>query len=325
LGGVFKLYYFVKESGYRTQIKTPARELVFDFIYVIWVGVSKRKYQLSRWSRSRRRKLMYLFDLLSRAIWYQTLRICQLLHSAPILEAKPQEYAILISMRKVALIDKEFYHIYNRGVDKRKTFASENDYARFKYNLYLSNSNKSFNVSDIIKCIGKRDTIFSLPRENELVTIHAYVIMPNHFHLLLSQKKENGVSLFMQKLSTAYTMYFNKKNNRSGSLFQGTFKSIHVDSDRYLMYLFAYIHANPFSAVATNGRISINDTDKVLIYPHSSIIDYQKVTRPENSIVNTDFFDKNFTDNKSLLECLETWLNYHQILEAKPQESDDIV
>ncbi len=221
-------------------------------------------------------------------------------------------------MRKAPLVEEHFYHIYNRGVDKRKVFESKKDYSRFLYNLYLSNSTQAFNLSDLIKYQESKELIFSLPREDELVSIHAYSLMPNHFHLIISQKKEKGISLFMQKLTTAYTMYFNKKSNRSGSLFQGTFKSKHIASDDYLRYLFAYVHANSFSTI--EGEISEKNIEKVLNYEYSSILDYQDIIRPENSIVRTDFFEKEFTNKDGLIEQLKAWLSYHQHPEVKPQD-----
>ena len=73
--------------------------------------------------------------------------------------------------------------------------------------------------------------------------------MPNHFHILVKEKIENGISKFMGKLTTGYSMYFNKRYDRTGSLFQGVFKSVHADSDEYLKYLFAYIHLNPIKLI----------------------------------------------------------------------------
>ncbi len=77
----------------------------------------------------------------------------------------------------------------------------------------------------------------SLPRGNQLVSIGAYCLMSNHLHLLLREEEESGISLFMQKVSTAYTMYFNRKYKRTGSLFAGRFKAQHAGNDNYLKYL----------------------------------------------------------------------------------------
>ena len=155
------------------------------------------------------------------------------------------------------------------------------------------------------------NAIFSRVKTVPLVSIHAYALMPNHFHLLLESKNNaKNISLFMQKLMTAYTMYFNKANDRSGALFQGTYKSRHVDSDRYLRYLFAYIHANPFPIVSDNAE-HVSPMKAILEYPYSSILDYRRILRPEAAIVDRSFFQEDCKDDTSLIQQLETWLVYH--------------
>lgn len=134
------------------------------------------------------------------------------------------------------LVTNSYYHIYNRGTEKRKIFTGEKDYSRFLASLFLCNSQKPADL----KLQGS--TLYELlqnDRGETLVDICAYCLMPNHFHLLLYEKNEGGISKFMQKLQTAYTMYFNKKNERSGALFQGTYKLSLADTDNYLKYLIA--------------------------------------------------------------------------------------
>lgn len=213
-------------------------------------------------------------------------------------------------MRKNIFAQNEYYHIYNRGVDKRTIFENDNDYQRFLMCLYLSNSTKSFNISDFLKRGKSYAEIFNIERK-PLVSLYAYVLMPNHFHLLLSEKIEGGISLFMQKLTTSYTMYFNKKNDRTGSLFQGTFKSKHIETEEYLKYLFAYIHANPFS-IEKNGETGIEDTTAVLEYPYSSVKDYLQTKRIENSLIDTSFFFPDLVGEESILNQFEIWLHYHE-------------
>ncbi len=146
--------------------------------------------------------------------------------------------------RKIKLAIGEYYHIYNRGVDKRDVFMDEDDYKRFTFLLFICNSDKSIEVRNYIKNGGETSV-----RSNTIVDIGAYCLMPNHFHLLIREKTENGISKFIQKVSTAYTMYFNQKMDRSGALFQGVFKSKHIDSDEYLKYMFSYIHLNPIKII----------------------------------------------------------------------------
>ena len=135
----------------------------------------------------------------------------------------------------------EFYHIYNRGTDKRSVFLTRYDYERFITLLYLSNSSEPVRIDTRKKSLSD---LLKTPRKETLVDIGAFCLMPNHFHLLLHEKTENGISRFIQKLNTAYTMYFNKKNDRSGALFQGVFKASHINSNEYLLHVSAYVNLN---------------------------------------------------------------------------------
>src|SRR3989344_1887720 len=146
--------------------------------------------------------------------------------------------------RKTKFVIGEFYHIYNRGVEKRIIFPNISDYKRFLALLYLANSNEIIQFrNDFSRTFLEK--IFEKDRGEPLVAIGAYCLMPNHFHLLLTPLVEGGISKFMLKLQTGYSMYFNIKNEREGSLFQGTYKATHAQDDEYLKYLYAYIHLNP--------------------------------------------------------------------------------
>src|SRR6266853_650766 len=109
----------------------------------------------------------------------------------------------------------EYYHVYNRGSDKRRVFLSPRDYDRFVALLYMCNSPEPVHISLQGKSLSD---LLKIKHKKRLVDIGVYCMMPNHFHLLLRERVENGISQFMHKLATGYTMYFNKKNNRSGSL-----------------------------------------------------------------------------------------------------------
>lgn len=145
-------------------------------------------------------------------------------------------------MRKIKFAERQYYHIYNRGVDKRAIFQSRSDYERFLYLLWACNDEKPLLNSQFYY----RGLASIEEKKREcLVDIIAFCLMSNHYHLLLVPKKENGLSSFMQKVGTGYTMYFNTKQGRSGALFQGTFKAKHVDREEYLSHLIRYIHLNP--------------------------------------------------------------------------------
>src|SRR3989344_6922004 len=114
-------------------------------------------------------------------------------------------------MGKVILEKSEYYHVFNRGVDKRNIFLGNYDKSRFQKLLYICNGTKVVHFSNLYE-LAKSNEIYSIERGNLLVDIGAYCILSNHFHLLLRERRAGGISRFMQKLSTAYTMYFNKHN-----------------------------------------------------------------------------------------------------------------
>jgi putative transposase len=180
--------------------------------------------------------------------------------------------------RRVKLEIGEFYHVYNRGVEKRIIFKNSADYKRFLVLLYIANSTKSLHIKDF-RSINSIEEIYAKDRGEQLVAIGAYCLMPNHFHLLLTPLVESGVSKFMLKLQTGYSMYFNKKNNRVGSLFQGTFKSQHINKNRYLMHIYSYIHLNPSKLQNPGWKNETKNFLKTIknfitTYPYSSLQEY---------------------------------------------------
>ena len=152
-------------------------------------------------------------------------------------------------------------------------------------------------------------------RGSQIVSIGAYCLMPNHFHLLVTEKEDGGISKFMQKVSTAYVMYHNNKNERTGGLFEGKFKSEHLDTDNYLKYIFSYIHLNPLKLIQKdwkdagikNKKASLNYLDN---YRHSSFLDFMGAKRKENAILDRKAYPNYFpSTNKFESEILD-WINY---------------
>jgi len=141
----------------------------------------------------------------------------------------------------VPLITEEVYHIFNRGIDKRDIFMDKGDILRFYQSLQFFNSNEPVVNFDSAKVQTKLHTV-----RNKLVDIKAYSLLPNHFHLILVQREDGGISEFMKRVLGGYTSYFNQKYERTGALFQGTFKRVHMNSDEQYNYLFAYVNENHF-------------------------------------------------------------------------------
>ena len=147
-------------------------------------------------------------------------------------------------MRKEPLITGEYYHIYNRGVDKRDIFNDPKDLKRFKESMKMFNQIEGIGSLEMfhksVRALDSHRKIDSDP----LVAIVAFCINPNHFHIFLKQLVDGGIAKYMQKTLGGYTYYFNQKHQRSGSLFQGTFKSKLVTNENYLRKIFAYTNQN---------------------------------------------------------------------------------
>lgn len=214
--------------------------------------------------------------------------------------------------RNIVFSTEEYYHCYSRGTEKRKIFLDMGDYKRFIHLLFVCNSTKKIHLSDYKK--KSFVEIFEINREETLVDIGAYCFMPNHFHLLLKEKEDGNISLFMQKLMTAYTMYFNKKYERTGSLFESKFRAQHVSKNRYLKYIFSYIHLNPIKLIDAhwkeNGIKNKIQTKKFLQqYKYSSYLDYMGENRAQKIILNYEAFPEYFPSKKDFEQEIFDWIS----------------
>jgi len=181
-------------------------------------------------------------------------------------------------MRKVKFVKGKIYHIFNRGVEKRNIFNNDFNKWRFLQAMFLFNDeDSSFSVLYQIEKENKGRINFTLLEEfinnqrkdrKPLVRIMADCLMPNHYHLLVEEIQENGISRFMHKLGTGYTNFFNKKYDRVGSLFQGPFKAIPIEDDIYLQYILAYINViNPGQLIEPELKEKgVIDIEKVMSF-----------------------------------------------------------
>ncbi len=182
-------------------------------------------------------------------------------------------------MQRPQLATGEIYHVYNRGVEKRTIFSGEKDYFRFIHNLFEFNDTApALNLNFHFQSTPESLRLQKKPRK-KFVELLCYALMPNHYHLLLEQKIDNGITEFMRKMGTGYTNYFNTKNQRVGPLFQGKFKAVHVFKESHLLYLPHYIHLNPLDLVMPEWREQkIRNINKALQflekYRWSSFLDY---------------------------------------------------
>ncbi len=190
---------------------------------------------------------------------------------------------------RVPFAPDEWYHCYSRGVEKRRVFENTRDYQRFIQTLYLANSTEPIHQDNLRKF--SHEEILSQRRGDLLVAVGAYCLMPNHFHLLLKELVDGGITQFMRKVGTAYTMYFNIKNERVGNLFNKPFRSKHINDDRYLKWVPQYLHLNPaelFEQGWKEGKVKNfkSLTQKLRHYPYSSFSDYCGIQRVERSILH---------------------------------------
>lgn len=218
-----------------------------------------------------------------------------------------------MSTRKTIFANDEYYHIFNRGVDKREVFVDTGDYERFLMAMNLLNdtndglmiewrdykkSNPKKSVTDFLKVpFRKRDP---------LIKIIAYCLNPNHYHFILKQVANKGVERFMHKIGTSHTKYFNQKYKRTGTLFQGVFKSVHIDSNEYLLHLSSYVNRNNF----IHGYSSDEN------WPYSSLPAY--LSKRKNELVSPEVILGQFAnigEYKEFLDKNATYLKNKKELE----------
>ena len=203
----------------------------------------------------------------------------------------------------------EYYHVYNRGVEKRLIFIDDADRWRF-ITLLMAFQGDVFHshISRLVPFAKHRRfdiDFFQDTLKDRKIELICFCLMPNHFHFILKETQEGGISKFMQRLADAYTKYFNLRHGRSGHLFGGRFQSVHVDRNEYLNYLSAYIHLNPRELLKWKRR--------EIEYPWSSFQDFVKENRwgqlLNNPIILEQFENgdeyRNFVEDTPIREKLE--------------------
>lgn len=203
--------------------------------------------------------------------------------------------------RKVILAQDQIYHIYNRGVAKLPIFYNRRDYLRFLSLIgYYRFTNAPISYSRFIKLAKEdRDKILQdLRKENKLlVELFVFCLMPNHYHFLVKQLTEKGISTFMSNLQNSYAKYLNIKNNRVGPLFQSMFKAVRIENDKQLMHTSRYIHLNPSTGYLVKP-------ENLLDYSWSSLETYLKDGLEDNNFVQTKF----------ILDFFKNKLDYHRFI-----------
>lgn len=215
--------------------------------------------------------------------------------------------------RKTQFANDQYYHIYNRGVDKRKIFLENKHYYRFIHDLYefndlniVTNVNRRFCITD------GSPTPISRKKRKRLVEIVCFCLMPTHFHLILKQLIDKGISKFMHKLGTGYVNYFNEEQKRTGALFEGRFKSILIENDEYLMHLSRYIHLNCIDLIEPKWKENgikdwENASEFLRNYKWSSYLDY--IGRDNvASVIDNEFLLGYFDNKKEYSQFVVNWM-----------------
>ncbi len=203
-------------------------------------------------------------------------------------------------MRYQNFAEKEYYHLYARGIEK--IFIDKEDYSRFIFLVtHLQSPTKIHNVSWYAKNFVKKDSFgISSKKAEELLKnrsleLISFVLMPNHFHLLVYNIEEALPSVYMHRILTSYSKYYNAKYKKKGHVFDGPFGAVHIKDNTQLLHLSAYIHKNPTSI---NGI----DLEK---YEWSSYPDYIGINRWEN-LLKTDHILGQFDNQAKYKEFVKT-------------------
>lgn len=202
--------------------------------------------------------------------------------------------------RIVPFVNGEYYHVLNRGVGQMPIFLNKFDHRRFlKTAFYYQIEGPKPKFSIFAPTTNKLDNT------KKIVEIVSYCLMPNHFHFLLRQERDNGLIEFVRKLSNSFAKYFNIKNKRVGPLFQGEFRAVHVVTNEQLIHLSRYIHLNPLVSYI------VTDLDS---YKRSSYQEFIGLSNTNRCVKNVilDFF-KSVEDYKKFVHDQE---GYGKKLEA---------
>lgn len=222
-------------------------------------------------------------------------------------------------IRKEKFVPGQYYHIYSRVILNTPEFNDKSSAERLALNFWIANSTKSDEVFRYLQNLKNRKDISQeriieiLERGEKIVDVLCYVIMPDHYHLLLKERRENGIHNFMHKCNTSAAKYINIKNNRHGPLFESRFKSKHVDKNNYLLHLSLYIHLNPLDVLYGKEwrEHKLKDWNsirvKLLGYSWSSLEAFLDQNRKDLIISDREVITKQFINSQDYERFLREW------------------
>lgn len=213
-------------------------------------------------------------------------------------------------LRVTPLVTNEIYHVVNRGVNHQPIFGDRYDYRRAgKTIAYYQFAKPPIRFSFLNRL--SQEELGAMLKElkekgQNLVTLIAYCLMPNHLHLLMRQEEDNGISKFMSKVQNSYTRYYNSRHERDGHLFKGQFKAIRIETEEQLVHTSRYIHLNPFTSYV------VNSTEQLKNYEWSSLSQY--IHEDKNGFCKPEAVLSRFKSPKKYLQFIFDQKDYQREL-----------
>lgn len=219
-------------------------------------------------------------------------------------------YYDIVTHRKIPLVIGHFYHVFNRSVARQPIFLTNRDYQRaldvLTFYSYL-NPPIRFSHYNRLPQSQKNDFMDNLRKNDKLVEILAFCLMPNHVHFLIKETRDRGISTFMSNFQNSYAKYFNIKTERSGTLFQTMFKAVLIETDEQLIHVARYIHLNPVTAYI------VKDIEELKNYLWSSFSTYTGINNLD--IINKDTILSYFPSVKKLVDFISDQIDYQRQLD----------
>lgn len=213
-------------------------------------------------------------------------------------------------LRTTPLITGQYYHVFNRGINKQPIFSKRREYKRalgaFQFYSFTTQKLRLSKFLLLSQTERERLWIQMTNINNRLVDILCYCLMPNHFHFLLEQRIDNGISKFMSDFQNSYTRYFNTSHRGIGPLLQGQFKAVRIEDDEQLLHLSRYIHLNPYTSFI------VKDIENLLEYTWSSLPEY--ISKIEAAFCNKEQILSQFSSPEAYKSFVFDQANYQREL-----------
>jgi len=215
----------------------------------------------------------------------------------------------MATIRKTPIIKGQIYHVFNRSIGKQPIFTNNVEYFRIietiSYYYYLETPLRFSHFNRLPNKL-RNQTLDALLQSRKRVEIFAYCLMPNHFHFLIREITNNGISSFISNIQNSFAKYFNTKNERSGALFQQMFKAVLIETDEQLLHVTRYIHLNPLTSFI------LKDIDELTNYPWSSFQEY--IGNDSRNIISKEFILGFFPTLEKFIEFTKNQIDYQRQL-----------